>query len=83
MRAQGHVLAWGTQAGEARASDAKGWYQQLKAWWAAHRAARRQARMAALDARWDATHERVRPLRAEATAQAALTVVTMLYGLSQ
>jgi hypothetical protein len=83
MRAQGHILVWGTPAGEGRASDANEWYQQLKAWWAAHKAARRQARMAALDACWDAKHENVRPLRAEAAAQGALTVATMLYGLSQ
>jgi hypothetical protein len=83
MRAQGHILIWGTPAGEGHASDVKGWYQQLSAWWAAQKAARRQARMTALHARWDATHEAVRPLRAEATAQGALTVATMLYGLSQ
>ena len=83
MRAQRHVLVWGTHAGKGRASEAKGWYQQLKAWWTAHKAAREQARMAALDACWDAMHEAVRPLRAEAAAQGALTVATMLYGLSQ
>jgi hypothetical protein len=83
MRAHGHVLAWGTQAGEGRVSDAKGWYRRLNAWWAAHEAARQSARMAALDACWDATHEAVRPLRAEAAAQGALTVATMVYGLSQ
>jgi hypothetical protein len=88
MRAQGHVLVWGTQAGKARASEAKGWYQQLKEWWAAHKATREQARMAAPEACWDAQHEAVRHLRAEAApemaaAQGALTVATMLYGLSQ
>jgi hypothetical protein len=83
MRAQGHVLVWGTQAGEGCASDAKGWYQPLKAWWIAHKAARRQARMAALEARWDAQHEAVRPSGAEAAAQGALRVATLLYGLSQ
>jgi hypothetical protein len=88
MRAHGHILVWGTHAGEGRARDAKGWYQQLKEWWAARNVARRQARLAALDACWDARHEAVRPLRAEAApemapAQGALTVATMLYGLSQ
>jgi hypothetical protein len=88
MRAHGHVLVWGTHAGKAPASDAKSWYQKLKAWWAARKALRRQARLAALDACWDATHEAVRPLRAEAAAemaaeQRALTVATLLYGLSQ
>jgi hypothetical protein len=88
MRAQGHVLVWGTPAGERRASDAKGWYQKLCDWWAARNALRRQARRAALHACWDAGHETVRPLRAEAApemaaAQGTLTVATMLYGLSQ
>jgi hypothetical protein len=83
MRAQGHILIWGTQAGEGCASDANGWYQRLNAWWAAQKAARRQARMAALEACWDTKHEAVRPLRAEAAAQGSLTVVSMLYGLSQ
>ena len=87
MRAQGHGLVWGTHAGEGRSSEAKGWYQQLKEWWAARKAAREQARLAVLDACWDARHESVRPLRAEAApemaaAQGALTVATMLYGLS-
>ena len=83
MPAQEHILVWETLAGEGRASDANGCYQRLKAWWAAQKAARRQARMTALDACWDATHEAIRPLRAEATAQGALTMVSMLYGLSQ
>ena len=87
MRAQGHVLVWGTHTDKRRASDAKGWYQQLKAWCTAHKAAREQARVAALEACWDAKHETVRPLRAEAApemaaAQGALTVATLLYGLS-
>ena len=83
MRAQGHVLDWGMPAGEGRAKDAKRWYQRLNAWWAAQTAARRQARMAALEARWDAQHETVRPVGAEAAAQGALRVATLLYGLSQ
>ena len=88
MRAQGHVLILGTQAGEGCASDAKRGYQRLNAQWVAHQAARRRARMAAREACWDATHESVRPIRAEAAtemaaAEGALTVVSMLYGLSQ
>ena len=87
MRAHGHVLVWGTQAGKPRASEAKGWYQQLKAWWIAHTAARRQAQLVTPDACWDATHEAVRPLRAEAApemaaAHGALTVATLLCCLS-
>jgi hypothetical protein len=80
-------LVWGTHAGEGRAKDAHGWYQQLTAWWAARKALRRQARPAALDACWDAKREAVRPLRAEtapemAAAQGALTMATLLYGLT-
>ena len=44
----------------------KGWYQQLKEWWAAHQAARHDAKLATLRARWDARREAVRPLRADA-----------------
>ena len=88
MRVHGHVLVWGTHAGEGRASDAKGWYQQLQEWWVARKALRRQAQFAALDACCDVQHEAMRPLRAEAApemagAHAVLTVATMLYGLSQ
>ena len=88
MRAHGHVVVWGPQAGEGRASDAKGWYQQVRDWWAAHKAARRQARLAALEACWDTPHEALRPLRAEAApemaaAQRAFTVTALLYGLGQ
>jgi hypothetical protein len=88
MRAHGQATVWGTHVGVGRTRDAKGWYQQLGDWWAAHKAARRQARLAALDARWDAQREAAQPLRADAApemavAQGALTVATMLYGLSQ
>jgi hypothetical protein len=88
MRSHGHATVWGTHSGVGHTKDAKCWYQQLKEWWAAHNAARRQQRLAALHACWDARHEAVRPLRAEAApemaaAQGALTVATILYGLSQ
>ena len=82
MRAPGDVLIWGTPTGEGRARNARGWYQQLNAWWTAHKAAREQTRLTALYARWDARHETVRPHRAEAAAQGALTAAIMLYGLS-
>jgi hypothetical protein len=66
MHANGHTTAWGTHIGVGRAADGKGWYQQLKEWWVAHKAARRDAKLAALTARWDARREAVRPLHAEA-----------------
>ena len=88
MRSHGHATIWGTHVGEGRASDAKGWYQQLREWWAARNAARHEARRAALSAGWDAEREAVRPLRTDAAAdmaaaQAGLSVATLLYGLSQ
>jgi hypothetical protein len=88
MRAHGQATVWGTPIGAGRARDAKGWCPQLKEWWAARKAAREQARLAALQACWDTQHEVIRPLRAEAApemaaAQGALAVATMLYGLSQ
>jgi hypothetical protein len=48
------------------ASDAKRWYQPLKTWWVAHRAARHDAKLATLRARWDATRETVRRIHADA-----------------
>jgi hypothetical protein len=73
--------------GVGRATDAKGWYQQLKAWWVAHKAARHDATLATLSARWDARREVVTPFRAEAApemaaAQRALSVATIIYGLA-
>jgi hypothetical protein len=63
MHANGHTTVWGTHIDVSRARDTKCWYQQLKAWWAEHRAARRAAHLAALNAGWDARREAVRPLR--------------------
>src|ERR671929_1461054 len=65
MHANGHTTVWGTHIGLGRATDGKTWYQQLKDWWTAHNAARQQAALARLRARWDARHEAVRPFRAE------------------
>jgi hypothetical protein len=88
MRAHGHAPAWGTHIGVGRARDTKSWYQQLRDWWTSHKAARQQANLDALHRCWDAKHEAVAPHRAEAApemaaAHHAISVATMLYGLSQ
>jgi hypothetical protein len=88
MRAHGQTMVWGTHIGVGHAHDTVSWYQQLKAWWQARKTAHEQARHHALTACWDAKHETVRPFRAEAAAemvaaQHAVSVSTMLYGLSQ
>jgi hypothetical protein len=66
MPAHGHTTVWGMHIGVGRVRDAKGWYQQLKEWWADHKAVRREARLAALTARWDAKREALRLQRADA-----------------
>ena len=66
MRAYGHVAVWRTRIGMGRATDTQGWYQQTKAWWAAHKAARHDATLATLNTRWDARREAVRPLQTDA-----------------
>jgi hypothetical protein len=68
MHANGHATVWGTHIGVGRTRDVKGWYHELKAWWAAHKAARHDARLAALTARWDAKREAVHPLHADAVS---------------
>jgi hypothetical protein len=65
MPAHGHTTVWGTHIGVGRATDTKGWYQQLKEWWADHKTARREANHAALKARWDAKREAVLLHRAD------------------
>jgi hypothetical protein len=66
MSARGHILYWGTHIGVGRATDVKSWYQQMKAWWAAHKTARQEAKRATLTAHWDAGREAVRPVHADA-----------------
>jgi hypothetical protein len=59
MTVLGHAITWGTHVGDERGTDAKGWYAQMKTWWAAHKAARQKAKRAALEAHWDARREAV------------------------
>lgn len=66
MRAYGHASVWRMHIGVGRSTDAKGWYQQIKKWWVAHTAARQEAKLASLSARWDARREAVHPLHADA-----------------
>jgi hypothetical protein len=66
MPAHGHTTIWGIHIGIGHATDAKGWYQQLKAWWATQKVARHDARLATLTARWDAKREAVRLQHADA-----------------
>jgi hypothetical protein len=87
MHANGHTTVWGTHIGLGRAADGTGWYQQLKTWWAAHKAARQQATLNALHRCWDAKREAVRPLRADAVSDMAtsihvLSITTALCDLS-
>jgi len=66
MTVLGHSIPWGTRIGDKRITDTKGWYAQFKTWLAARKAARQEAELAAIEARWDAQHEAIRPYRADA-----------------
>jgi hypothetical protein len=87
MHTHGQATVWGTHIGLDRASKTRSWYQQLRDWWTAHHAAHQQANLDTLHRCWDATREAVIPHRAEAApemaaAHHAISVATMLYGLS-
>ena len=87
MHAHGNATTWGTHIGVGPTRDGKGWYQQLRGWWTAHKAAHRRAKLDALHRRWDARREAVRPLRAQAAieialTQGALSIATQLYALA-
>jgi hypothetical protein len=88
MYVNGHINEWRAHSGIGHAKATKRWYEQLRDWWTAHKAARREANLASLHACWDAKREAVRAFRAEAApemaaARHAFSVATMLYGLSQ
>ena len=88
MRSHGPATVWGTSLDGGSTRDAKEWYQQLKEWWAARKAARQQAKLVALTNHWDAEHEAVTPLRADAAvemaiAQGILSLATQPYILIQ
>jgi len=72
MPAHGHTTVWGTHIGVGRATDGKGWYTQLKTWWAAHKTTRDGARLATLKAHWDARREAIRSLHADAAIDMAV-----------
>jgi hypothetical protein len=88
MHAHRQSTGWGTHIGVGQATDVRGWFQQLKAWLAAYQAARHQAKLSALNARWKATREAVTPCWAEAAPEMAaqhhaISIAMMLHGLSQ
>jgi hypothetical protein len=66
MRGHGQASVWRTHIGPGRASTTKNWYEQIRDRWTAYKAARREAKLVTLRARWDSRHEAVRPLHADA-----------------
>ena len=66
MRAHGHASVWRMHVGLGRTRVTKSWYEQIRDRWTAYKATRRDAKLATLRARWDASREAVRPLHADA-----------------
>jgi hypothetical protein len=66
MSAHGHTTVWGTHSDVGRTINGQSWYQQVKAWWTTHQAARQDVKLVMLRAHWDAQREAVRPLHADA-----------------
>jgi hypothetical protein len=66
MTVLGYNIPWGTRIGDRRITDAKGRHAQFKAWLAARKTAPQKAERKAIEARWDARREAVRPYRADA-----------------
>ena len=88
MQSHGQATVWSSQVGVGRASAGEGWRLQLRRWWAARRAARRHATLAAFEGCWDPQREAFRPLRADAAPEVAaargtLSMATMLYGFTR
>ncbi len=68
MRTQGYTATWDSYVGRAR--DTKGWFNYLKAWWAAGKTPRREARLAAKPLRAEAAPDMVAPTHARSVAMA-------------
>jgi hypothetical protein len=68
MPAHEQATLGGTHVGGGRTRNATGWYHELNEWRTAHKAARHDARLAALTACWDANREAVRLLHADAAS---------------
>jgi hypothetical protein len=66
MTVLGHSIPWGTRIGDRRSTDAKDGYAQFKTRLSARKTARQEAERAAIEVRWDAQREAVRPYRSDA-----------------